>query len=124
MNVLTPLGKYLRKMRIDRSERLIDAANEFGVSVAMLSAVERGQKSVSKDLINAICRHYDLSGADAQEVEQLAKESARQVKIGLSGASDPARELAVAFARRFETLGESEIGQMLSVLRAKKKEDD
>lgn len=40
-------GKFCRKLRIDRSERLFDMAKELGVSSAFLSKVENGQKTAT-----------------------------------------------------------------------------
>ena len=36
----TALGKFLRKLRVDRDERLYDMAENVGVSSAFLSGVE------------------------------------------------------------------------------------
>lgn len=120
MNTLTPLGKFLRKLRIDHAERLADISQKIEVSVAMLSAVELGKKAASSALLDRIASHYDLRGKSREELERLAEESAPQVKIGLEGAADPARELAVAFARRFHSLEASEVTDMLDMLRNKK----
>ena len=38
--MLTSLGKFLRKLRIDRGEILKDMADKLGVTVSFLSAVE------------------------------------------------------------------------------------
>lgn len=37
-------GKFCRKLRIDRNERLYDMAKRLNVSSAFLSKVENGQK--------------------------------------------------------------------------------
>ncbi len=37
--MLTSFGKILRKLRIDRSERLLDIAKKLDISVAFLSFV-------------------------------------------------------------------------------------
>ena len=50
----TALGKFLRKLRVDRDERLYDMAENVGVSSAFLSGVENGHKKASASLINNI----------------------------------------------------------------------
>ena len=42
--MLTSLGKFLRKLRIDNNELLKDMAQKLNVSVSFLSAVENGKK--------------------------------------------------------------------------------
>ncbi len=41
--MLTPFGKTLCKIRIDRIERLLDMAEKLGVSIAFLSSVKIGK---------------------------------------------------------------------------------
>ena len=42
--MLTSIGRFLRKLRIDHGEILKDMADALGVSSAFLSAVENGKK--------------------------------------------------------------------------------
>lgn len=123
MNTLTPLGKTMRKFRIDRGELLADVAKALGVSASMLSAVERGRKAAPENLVDGIAKRYGLEGLEKKELERLAEASAPQLRIGLTGANDPARELAVAFARRFQTLDQKEVDQMLSFLNTTKSKE-
>lgn len=44
--MLTRFGKQLRKLRIDREERLKDMADRLNVTTAYLSAVENGKRTV------------------------------------------------------------------------------
>ena len=44
--MLTSLGKFLRKLRIDIGETLRDMADKLSVSSAFLSAVENGKKKM------------------------------------------------------------------------------
>jgi len=41
----TEIGKELRKLRIDRDERLLDMSERLEKSSAFISAVERGTKT-------------------------------------------------------------------------------
>ena len=47
--MLTSIGRFLRKLRIDHGEILKDMADALGVSYAFLSAVENGKKKCPKD---------------------------------------------------------------------------
>lgn len=44
---ITQLGKFLRKIRIDCNQILMDMATELNISVAQLSAIELGKRAVS-----------------------------------------------------------------------------
>ena len=44
--MITPIGKFLRKLRIDTGEILKDMAEKLHVSPSFLSAVENGKKKI------------------------------------------------------------------------------
>ena len=44
--MITPIGKFLRKLRIDTGEILKDMAEKLHVSPSFLSAVENGKKKM------------------------------------------------------------------------------
>ena len=46
--MINDLGKMLRKIRIEEDERLLDMAENIGVSVAFLSAIETGRNQVGE----------------------------------------------------------------------------
>ncbi|WP_375648518.1 MULTISPECIES: helix-turn-helix domain-containing protein [unclassified Bartonella] len=68
----TPFGKTLRKLRIDHSERLLDMAKKLDISVAFLSSVEIGKRSVPVGLEEKIIELYTL---DQEVAEILRRES-------------------------------------------------
>ena len=51
--LLTKLGRFLRKIRIDRGELMIDMAEKLGVTPAFLSAVENGKRKPPKEWVSA-----------------------------------------------------------------------
>ncbi|CAF27097.1 hypothetical protein BHOIPH791_00100 [Bartonella henselae] len=70
--MLTSFGKTLRKLRIDHSERLLDMADKPGVSVAFLSSVEIGKKSVPVGMEEKIIEFYSLDKAMASLLKKEA----------------------------------------------------
>jgi len=58
------VGRALRKERLASSKRLIDVAQEAGVSPQYLSEVERGLKDPSSELLAAITGALCLSVAE------------------------------------------------------------
>lgn len=57
---LTPFGKHIRKLRVDHDQTMSDMAEKIGLSSEYLSAVERGKKRITANLIDCIARHFLL----------------------------------------------------------------
>ena len=53
-------GYVLRKLRHNRDETLEQVSEATGLSVAMLSRVERGERLPSPDSVEALARHFEI----------------------------------------------------------------
>ena len=67
----TELGKFLRKLRIDKNEILLDMANKLGVSPSFLSSVEIGKRQMPPMWNIRICKLYALTDAQKATLEQV-----------------------------------------------------
>lgn len=114
--MLTSLGRYLRKFRIDRGELLKEMADKIGVSSAMLSAIENGKRNPSQDFAPKIADAYNLDAAERCELFQLVAENSESVSIGLKGMNPQDQHLAFSFARRFAHLSEGDKRRIREVL--------
>jgi DNA-binding XRE family transcriptional regulator len=114
----TNYGKILRKIRIDCDELLKDMADKVGVSSAFLSAVENGNKSPSEKLTESIIEKYALEGARAAELRMASKEDvySPMVQMNLRGKAAESKDLALSFARKFDSLSEFEIKNIKEIL--------
>ena len=67
------VGEVLRRRRLDQRRTLVDVATAARVSVQYLSAVERGRKEVSSEVLAAICEalRMDLSDLLAEVRAEL-----------------------------------------------------
>ncbi len=97
---LTPLGKFLRKLRIDRGEILKDMAAKLNVAISFLSAVETGRKPMPSGWNLIIPREYHLSATDADAFTKAVADTAPMVELRLRELPEESRTLAVEFARR------------------------
>ncbi len=120
--MITELGRFLRKLRIDREEILRDMAQKLGVSSAFLSAVENGKKKMPDTWISKLKEQYDLTPAQISELKNAVMESADTIELNIRNASAESRQLAVSFARRFESLDEETTQKLYKIL-SKHKED-
>ncbi|MCP5460025.1 MAG: helix-turn-helix transcriptional regulator [Gammaproteobacteria bacterium] len=116
MAKLTPFGRRIRKLRVDRDETQSDVARALGVSVAFWSSIETGKKNVPSDLLGRISAHFGLR--DPRELEELADVSRNEVRINMQRLNDPSRELVLGFARKFESgsLNEAQLRKLREIL--------
>lgn len=114
--MLTPFGKAIRKMRIDEGMSLKSMADSLGVSSSYLSAVETGKRAVTKPLLDGISNGMNISETQKAELIRAAKISQQSVELNLAGRGEKAREVAIAFARSFEELSDSDIQKLKQLL--------
>ncbi|MCI7949279.1 helix-turn-helix transcriptional regulator [Klebsiella pneumoniae] len=115
MNV-TQLGRFLRKVRIDRGQRLNDMAEEMEMSVAQLSAIELGKRSISAKVKQRLITFYSAFCSGEEEVGRLVDVSQPSFKEDFEDADDLRRELFVSFARSYKALPEDQARQWLDEL--------
>jgi len=65
------VGRQLREQRLASGKRLVDVAEEAGVSPQYLSEVERGLKDASSEILSAVAGALDLT------VRELSVRAAR-----------------------------------------------
>lgn len=114
--MLTELGKFLRKLRIDRGEYLKDMAENLNVTVSFLSAVENGKKRMPSSWNNRICELYKLGKDQMEEFTRAIADSEEKVEMNLKEANEMNRCLAVSFARRFSDFDERKIEKIIRLL--------
>lgn len=56
----TPLRKFMAKIRVDNDLSLRTMAKQLDISVAFLSELELGKKSVPKNFVDKVVKTYDL----------------------------------------------------------------
>lgn len=105
---LTQLGKFLRKLRIDRGELLRDMATRLNVAMSFLSAVENGKKSMPSEWVSRIPELYNFTHLQKMEFDISVAESEKGIGVKFAGLSEENKKLSVAFARKVKTLSEQE----------------
>jgi transcriptional regulator with XRE-family HTH domain len=71
------LGNRLRQWRLEKGFLLEDVAGLTGVSIAMLSRVERGERQLKPETKVRIARRLGVRVADLFDVEELAEVASR-----------------------------------------------
>lgn len=116
MSELTQLGKFLRKLRIDRGELLKDMASKLGVAVSFVSAVENGKKRMPTEWAPLISKIYEFTESQQKDFDVAIAESEKSVDVRFDGLSPENRQLSVAFARKIKNLGKAEQEQLMKIL--------
>ena len=114
--MITSVGKFLRRLRIDKGEILRTMAQTLGVSSAFLSAVENGKKKLPDAWLPKLQASYNLSSEQMEELKQAIIESRDTVELDMRNTSEDNRRLAVSFARRFDSLDEETSKKLFSIL--------
>lgn len=104
MSGLTPLGKFLRKLRIDRGELLRDMSSKLGVAMSFLSAVENGKKSMPSEWAARLTELYAFSKEQKAELDTAVAASEKGVDVKFEGLPEESKRLSVAFARKIKHL--------------------
>lgn len=122
--MITELGKALRRLRLDRDERLQDMSKRIGKSAAFISAVERGDKNPPAQFEELVVVAYHLSSGDAEALRNAADASRKA--FTLQPKTDLERDAVGLMARRMNSninaLSNEELSRILAVLR--KEESD
>lgn len=97
---LTPFGLYVRKLRLDLGLTLKMMAAELSVTSAYLSAVELGEKALTRKLADQVLAFFmhKISSLQYSELRSACDESMKTVTV--SSLSVDERSLVAAFARR------------------------
>lgn len=119
----TSLGNFLRQLRLENGERLKDMAEKIGVSSAFLSAVENGKKKMPDVWYDKLTDLYNLSKKQQENLRTAVIESGERVELNIKNVSAGNRELAISFARYFDTLDDETSKKIFDILKRKGKEE-
>lgn len=122
MAMLTELGKFLRKVRIDRGLLLKDMAQGLKISPSLLSSVETGKKECSSELANNLVHYLNFSpdSAEREGLDRAIADTRKEIGIGFANLSSAQQGAALAFARNIEKIEQSDLEALLSALKVKK----
>lgn len=112
--MLTEIGKYLRKLRIDHNETLAQMASKLNVTATLLSYVENGKRTIPDKWLNEIPALYHLDQTETLRFQQIGLRTLQTIHTKVESEED--KILALAFARRLSELTNEEKEKLKSVL--------
>ncbi|MCI8670395.1 MAG: helix-turn-helix transcriptional regulator [Lachnospiraceae bacterium] len=114
--MLTKFGKFCRKIRIDEGKLLMDMANQLGVSAAFLSKVENGKAKPPVGWEDIIVKDYELNTEQEKELRRCIQEARETNIVQLTAMTEDDRDLMLQFARKLDTLEETEKNRIRKIL--------
>ncbi len=118
--MVTELGKYLRKLRIDYGEVLKNMADKLDVTSSFLSAVENGKKKMPRDWYIRIIDIYNLDENKIEEFDKSIAKTEESIEISLNKIPEDNREVAISFARKFQDFNSDDIDKIKKILKGVK----
>lgn len=115
--MITKLGVFLRKLRLDNNEIMKDMAGKLGVSPSFLSAVENGKKKMPDSWLDSIIDLYDLNEKKQNELLIAIEESKKKVEIALDEFSGSKKRLLLSFARELNGMDERDLEIIKNLLK-------
>ena len=113
--MLTSIGKFLRKLRIDQGEILKDMADKLEVTVSFLSAVENGKKKMPSAWNKKICVYYNLDAQQKESFTRAIADTENVIEMNLKDVTLEHKELAVSFARKFSEMDDVQIEEIKKI---------
>ncbi|MDO5748983.1 MAG: helix-turn-helix transcriptional regulator [Planctomycetia bacterium] len=121
--MLTSIGRFLRKLRIDQGEILKDMADKLDVTVSFLSAVENGKKRMPATWNKKICDIYQLNVDQRDAFTVAIAETEVSIEMNLNEVTMGRRELAVSFARKFYEIDDFQAEEIRKILQGSKRKE-
>ncbi len=100
--MLTEFGKFLKKLRIDKSETLAVMAGKLGISAAYLSSIENGTRDIPGTMISTIMQQYHPGAAVMHDLLK-ARSATPNKMVEIELASLPPDPVYQQTALMFET---------------------
>lgn len=117
--MLTELGKYLRRYRIDRGMLLKDMASALKLTPAYISAIENGKRPPTLELVKNIQQVFRFNENDAKNLMDAYYQTVKAITINIDSANDRQTDLGLIFARKIDSLSDEQITQISQILHSK-----
>ncbi|MCX8033420.1 MAG: helix-turn-helix domain-containing protein [Thermoleophilia bacterium] len=117
-------GRVVRALRQRRGETLAEVAGATGISTAMLSRIERGERLPSPNLVEALARHFEVPLEYLMRERMLSQMAARYGRYHALMSEDLAEGRAEPcdFSLSFDPESEAATSLRLGAMRAEPSE--
>ena len=116
LTMTTKFGQFLRRFRSLKGLNQGEIAERLGTSVSFYSSLETGKRPPSPRILEAIDELLDMSTKDSDYMHQAASEAIEQIRLNMSSANNASRDVALSFARRFDSLDADQLARIKVLL--------
>ena len=121
--MVSAFGKFLRNLRMDAGELLLDMAGKLNVTPAFLSGVENGKRKIPSGWVDRISVIYQLDGKQKTDLQNAFYETNESVEIGLTQLRSTQKNLLFSFARKLESISDDDVECITRILKKGKNEN-
>lgn len=114
MKPITPLGKYLRKLRIDLDVSLKEMTESIGASYQFASMVENGSKNPPEAYLLKLVSYFGEQHLD--EIKSLAYQQMDFVRIDMKSRGVSTRTALAKFVCCIDSLTDDQVEAVLTVM--------
>ncbi len=109
-------GRIMRAVRKSRGENLNDMSLKLDVSIAFLSALEVGKKTIPLFYCEKIAQAYGFTEQEKNELANAIDLSNKKIVIGLIDKSEEQKELCLLLARNINNLDDEKINALIKII--------
>ncbi|UKS54911.1 helix-turn-helix domain-containing protein [Exiguobacterium acetylicum] len=113
--MITPFGKFCRKIRIDHNEILKDMSTKLGVTLSYLSAVENGKRAIPEDWVGRITELYNLNEDERFLLQESVYETEGLIKFKTEEIGENNQQVLMALARKQSDISPNELKEILNI---------
>lgn len=119
--MVTAFGKFLRNLRMDVGELLLNMAEKLNVTPAFLSGVENGKRKIPSGWVDRITSIYQLNEKQRADLQNAFYEANESVEIGITQLQVSQKNLLFSFARKLDSISDDDVERICRILNKEKK---
>ena len=112
MLMFDTLGQLVRTMRAKTGKKQGEVARKLNMTVAYWSAIENEKKPFPPAIFDRVMDILDVPPDYIQHAKELLLNNTTEVRLNLDNSHQGAKEVAMAFARKFSQLGPQQLSQI------------
>ena len=109
-------GTIIRALRKKNGENLNDMSKKLGVSIAFLSALEVGKKTIPLFYCEKISKAYGLTEEETIALANAIDVSNKRIIIELVDKDEKQKKLCLALARKIDELSNEKMDTLIKIL--------
>jgi transcriptional regulator with XRE-family HTH domain len=117
---MTEYGAFIKTYRKLHKQTMSQMAEKLDVSVAFLSAMEVGKKSIPKEYVEKIAQAYKLSDEEKSRLEVAVFKTNAKIELDLTKLDQNKQDVAITFARKINTADQKTLEELRKILNEEK----